>query len=176
MKKSCGITRWLCLGMLLMVFSGCGEDQVVKGFKNVNDNNIKKVANSYRMFASVNNYTGPKDEQELKNFILTDERVPPRLGLTSIDAETVDAFFTSEVDGEPFTIRYGLQLNPDVDLSPVVFEKTGENGMRRVGLASSDIVKVDNDKRYENMLKGKTNDAAVAKELFDESMSDLEAE
>ena len=147
-----------CQFLLLCIVGltiGCGGDPVAEAFKEMNKLNMSKLANSYVMFASVNGNVGPKDADELKNFIKTDERVPPRLGMTSSDLENLDSIFISDADGEPFMIRFGLKIQLDEDRSPLIFDKVGVNGMRRVALADNEILEITDSKKYDRMWEGK---------------------
>lgn len=157
----------VCMCSVLFLLVGCGEDAINSGMQKANANNIKKVSNAYIMFASINGWVGPKDEAELKNFILTDKRVAPRFGMSDMDQATVDGFFISDVDGEPFEVLYGLKVLPADDYSPLVLEKTGENGVRRVGLACSEVIEVTDDKKYQRMLAGKSSVKDLPAELFE---------
>jgi hypothetical protein len=139
---------------------GCGGDETLNTFREMNKLNISKLANSYVMFASVNGSVGPKDADELKDFIRSDERVPPRLGMSSSDLEDLDAVFISGADGEPFQIRYGLKIRTDEDRSPLIFDKVGVDGMRRVALADNEILEVSDSKKYDRMWAGKLSGKA----------------
>lgn len=144
----------LCfIGLVL----GCGNDQVASSFRNMNKLNMQKLANSYVMFASVNGNVGPKDADALKNFIATDERVPPRLGMSSSDLDNLDAIFISDADGEPFKIRFGLKIRLDEDRSPLIFEAVGVDGVRRVALADNQILEVSDAKKYDRLWAGKVS-------------------
>ena len=133
---------------------GCGGDKTMDTFREMNKLNMSKLANSYVMFASVNGSVGPKDADELKNFIKNDERVPPRLGLSSSDLENLDDIFISDADGEPFQIRFGLKIRTDEDRSPLIFDKVGIDGMRRVALADNEILEISDAKKYDRMWAG----------------------
>jgi hypothetical protein len=146
---------WLLVVLLFVV--GCGGDPTSDAFKEMNKLNMSKIVNSYVMFASVNNNVGPKNEEELINFIKTDERVAPRLGMSSSDFGSLDSLFTSDADGEPFVVRFGLKIRTDEDRSPLVFDKTGVDGMRRVALADNTIIEVTDAKKYARMLAGKAS-------------------
>lgn len=148
----------LLLLLVVGLFLGCGGDSISDTFREMNKLKMRKLANSYVMFASVNDSVGPKDADELKNFIQTDERVPPRLGMSSGDLDNLDDLFISDADGEPFTIRYGLKIRTDEDRSPLVFDNTGVDGMRRVALADNRILEVTNEKRYQRLMDGRLSD------------------
>ncbi len=152
---------------------GCGGDQVSDAFREMNKLNMQKLVNSYVMFASVNGNVGPKDADELKNFIKTDQRVPPRLGMSTSDLNDLDSIFISDADGEPFEIRFGLKIRLDEDRSPLVFDSVGVDGMRRVALADNQILEIDDAKRYDRMWTGKLSAAETGP---DESEIDLVVE
>lgn len=149
--------RWLLTLATVCAIVGCGGDPHADTFREMNKLNMQKIVNSYVMFASVNNGNGPKNEEELLNFIRTDERVPPRLGLSKGDLSVLDNLFISDADGEPFAVRFGLKIRTDEDHSPLVFDKTGVNGMRRVALADNRILEITDSSKYDRMLNGKTS-------------------
>lgn len=162
-----GLTGLACLLLLSSaVFIGCGDDTVAKGFKKANQLNMQKIANAYRMFASVNGNVGPKDEAEFKNFLTSDERVAPRLGLSSLELEDLDGYFTSAADGQPFVVLYGQTIRPDFDYSAIVFDKTGVDGMRRIALACSEIIDVTDDEQYDRILAGNIKKKDVPAHVF----------
>lgn len=163
-----GITG-LALGLIfcsLSVLVGCGDNNVSEGFKKANKLNIQKIANAYRMFASINNRVGPENEAEFKEFFKSDERIAPRLGLTQADLDDLDAYFTSEADGEPFVVLYGQKIKPDLDYSALVFDKSGTDGVRRIALACSEVIEVSSDKVYDRILAGKIKRSDVPAHVF----------
>ncbi len=141
----------LCLVGLVL---GCGSDQVSDSFRDMNKLNMQKLVNSYVMFASVNKSVGPKDADELINFIKTDERVPPRLGMSSGDLNDLERILVSDADGEPFKIRFGLKIRLDEDRSPLIFDAVGVDGVRRVALADNQILEVSDAKKYDRLWAG----------------------
>jgi hypothetical protein len=171
MKLSFGVlySRFLLLCFVCLAL-GCGDNQIASDFKNMNKLSMQKLVNSYVMFASVNGNVGPKDSDELFNFIRTDERVAPRLGMSSGDLDTLEDLLISDADGEPFEIRYGLKIRVDEDKSPIVFDKTGVDGMRRVALADNRILEVTSSKKYDRMLSGNVSAKDTA---IDESQMDV---
>jgi hypothetical protein len=163
-------SRFLFLSFVCLAL-GCVGDQVASDFKEMNKLNMQKLANSYVMFASVNKNIGPKDSAELLNFIRTDERVPPRLGMSSGDLANLESLLISDADGEPFEIRYSLKLRPDEDTSPLIFDKTGVDGMRRVALADNRILEITDAKKYDRMFAGKSKAKDTA---IDESAMEVD--
>lgn len=157
---------WVLFPLVLLVISGCSGPSLKSSFQKANENNIERIANAYRMFSSINKHVGPKDEEEFKNFFRTDERIAPRLGLDRIDTDNIDSYFTSSADNEPFVILYGQKIRPDFDYSAIVFDKTGVNGIRRIALACSEVIEVDNDKQYDRILAGKIQKKDVPAHVF----------
>lgn len=175
MRLGRNIFSWVLCLLTISVVSGCGGPSLKSQFQAANENNIERVANAYRMFASINKHVGPKDEEEFKNFFRTDDRIAPRLGLDSIDTDNIDGYFTSSADNEPFVILYGQKISPDFDYSAIVFDKTGVNGVRRIALACSEVIEVDNDKQYKRILAGKIQKKDVPAHVFGGAI-DLSAE
>jgi hypothetical protein len=157
---------WMLVACLFTALVGCGEDNLSKGFKKANEFNIQKIANAYRMFASVNKNVGPKDESEFKAFFSTREEIPKRLGLSKSDLEDLDQYFISDADGEPFVILYGQRIKPDLDYSALVFDKTGADGVRRIALACSEVIEVSDNKQYDRILAGKIKRSDVPAHVF----------
>jgi len=170
-----GLVRCSCFLLFLVGLAvGCGGDKTMTTFKEMNKLNMSKLANSYVMFASVNGNVGPKDADELKNFIKSDERVPPRLGLSSSDLDNLDAIFVSDADEEPFKIRFGLKIRVDEDRSPLIFDAVGVDGMRRVALADNQIIEVTDAKKYDRMWAGNMSqqEAGPDQSEIDEAVDD----
>jgi hypothetical protein len=155
-----------CLFLFPLSFVGCGGDPVAEGFKKSNRLNMQKIANAYRMFASINNNMGPENEEEFKEFLRSDDRIAYRLGLTSLDLDNLDGYFTSEADEEPFVVLYGQKIDPALDYSALVFDKTGVDGMRRIALACSEIIEVTDKKKYERILAGNIQVKDVPAHVF----------
>lgn len=155
-----------CFFLFPLSFAGCGGDRVAEGFKQSNRLNMQKIANAYRMFASINENMGPKTEEEFKEFLGSDERIAYRLGLSELDLDNLDGYFTSEADGEPFVVLYGQKIEPTLDYSALVFDKTGVDGMRRIALACSEIIEVTDKKQYDRILAGNITTKDVPAHVF----------
>lgn len=175
MRLSLNGFSWVVLLLMFSVVFGCSGPSLKSNFQKANENNIERIANAYRMFASINQNVGPKDEEEFKNFLRTDDRIAPRLGLDSIDVENIDGYFISSADNEPFVVLYGQKISPDFDYSALVFDKTGVDGVRRIALACSEVIEVDNDKQYDRILAGKIQKKDVPAHVFGGGV-DLSAE
>lgn len=166
MKFDYAALSWVLFACLFTTLVGCGENAVDAGFKKANAVNIQRVANAYRMFASLNGNVGPENVSELKEFIKSDERIPPRLGLTSSDMPNLDEYFISSADGEPFAILFSQKISPDFDYSALVFDKTGVDGVRRIALACSVVIDVIDDKQYDRIFEGKIKKSDVPAHVF----------
>ncbi len=111
---------------------GCGSGDPSTGLvKDMNRQNIQKVANFYILYHKKNGFKGPTSVDELKTF-LKSETVVANLEFMKIDQADIDEFFISERDGEEFKIRLGVPGNPRGCKEPLVFEATGSNGVRLV--------------------------------------------
>ena len=55
----------------LLLLAGCGGgEKSTKLLKSLNDSNIKRVSTLYTVFQGQHGMKGPKDEEELKSFIV----------------------------------------------------------------------------------------------------------
>jgi hypothetical protein len=102
---------------------------------------------------------GPKDETEFRSFI--QEYNKDQLAAMGIDSRKLDELFTSDRDGKPFKIRYkvgGGHGSKDA----VIFEETGEGGVRLIGYTGMPPMEVSDDATYQSMLAGKGFSAAAA--------------
>lgn len=133
------------------VLSGCGNSDTEgeARLKSANPTNIHRLTNLYSLFAQQNGGCGPKDEKQFREFI--GSIGPERLGRIGIDANGIDAVFTSERDSKPFIIRYASKAQESRDASPaekggaggtaVVLEAEGVDGKRQVGFLGTRQVK-----------------------------------
>jgi hypothetical protein len=145
--------------VLLVASAGCSTSSDPSGqVAAMNDSNIRRVANLYTAFQIRKGFAGPKDEAAFKQFIERDMS-PKKLQLMQVDPAQVDNLFTSERDGKPFTVRYGVQGGIGV-VAAVVFEQQGKDGKRQVGFTGGTVEEVD-DARYGQLLKGTRSEADV---------------
>lgn len=165
----------LPLLLAICCISGCGSSQDAEYVKASNDTNIKKAGSAYQLYASRSGYAGPRSMDELKSFLKTNEKIATNLELMGIDREKIDDYFISENDGKEFEFRWGVFIDPDLTRStePLVFESEGKDGVRLVMLANRKILEVDNEKKYQSLLKGKVdrNDAKTDLEKEEEAAS-----
>lgn len=141
---------------------GCGggnpADSMIAA---ANDTNIKRLASMYSLFHLRNQFKGPKNETELKDFIKSQSA--DRLAKAGIDISEIDAIFMGERDNEPFKIRYGLDTYIRGPSMPVVFEVVGKDGMRQVGFSNGSM-QVVNNTEYESLWAGKRDKEKAAGE------------
>ena len=117
-----------CLIVLLFFLAGC-EKTSEPELSQFNTTNLERLHAGYCMFWMANGYRGPKDEQELKDFLTTDAGAKVRLERIGVSQDQVLGLFVNERDGQPFKVRYGVNGPGD---KPVIFEAEGVNGMRFV--------------------------------------------
>jgi hypothetical protein len=116
----------------------------------MNDSRIKQLANLFRFFQATNGWIGPKDEAALRAFVQT---APPKnLELMGIDPAKFDDMLTSERDGKPFRVRWGVTIGP-MEEQAIVFEAEGLNGGKMVAFTNSRAEEVD-AATYEKLFGG----------------------
>lgn len=150
----------LCVMLVIVVGSlvGCGSNSNVQGkIEAQNATNIQKISNAYKLYAFVNGHRGPASVDEFKQFLQTNKAIGRNLELMDIDLAKLDSYFISQADGEEFVFRWDVKLKPDLDINPIVFDKTGADGMRRVVLACDVVLEVTDDAKYERLLAGKVS-------------------
>ena len=143
----------ICCGLILTFSTGCvSEVDPNKALAKANDSNIKRLSNLYFSFQMKNDWKGPKDEKEFKDFL--NKLSPTKLERIGIDPSTVDQLFVNERDGEPFKIRYSVPGSAMGSSEAVVFEATGVDGKRMVGFLNMAVREVD-ESEYESLWSGK---------------------
>lgn len=136
-----------------LTLTGCGGgDSITDQIKAGNSNNIRRLRNCYSMFTELNRYKGPKDKEELLEFLTTDQTAMARLDRMGITQEDLDGMFVSERDNEPFKVRWGLN---GLDDHACVFEAVGVEGKYMVAFATPrELEKDEYDDYYSGKLKG----------------------
>ncbi len=144
--------------IISLVIAGCsGQDKMKNLTRSLNETNIQKLANSYSLAAGGrNNFTPPKSKQELIDFITTAPGIERNLDAMGIDKDSFEDLFISSVDGEEFVVRWGAKVTAMGESVPIVFEKTGIDGIRRVGFANGPVLEAD-DSTYARLLAGKVS-------------------
>lgn len=148
---------FVVLGTALL-FAGCGGADADSMIAAANDTNVKRLATMYTFFHIQNKSKGPKNEEQLRTFIESQDA--KRLKRGGIDASKLDELFVSERDGEPFVVRYGVNTVVFGPPLPVIFESTGIDGMRQVGFSDGPMKEVDEDE-YDRLMAGKADKEKV---------------
>ena len=149
----------LAVAMWIGVLAGCGggptpEERIAAN----NDTNIKRLASLYAMFQLKNQYLGPANESEFKQFIQKQDA--DRLKLAGIDVADIEGLFVSERDEQPFKIRYGVNTRVRGPSLAVIFEQTGVDGLRQVGFTGSALREVESDE-YDRLWNGELDNQPV---------------
>jgi len=147
----------LLLMATLGLVVGCGGGN---NLSELNDSNIERLANLYHAFQKANNWEGPADEEEFKNFIRN--YTPRKLKRIEVDPAKLDELFVSERDGEPFEIRYGVTGSMMGCSKPVVFESVGVGTRKMIGFLDMTQRQVEQEE-YDDLLAGRGDDVQVRK-------------
>lgn len=154
-RFSLGVFVLLGASVLLTGCNGADADSMIAA---ANDTNVKRLATLYTYFHIQNKNKGPKNEEQLREFIESQDAT--RLKRGGIDATKLDELFVSERDGEPFVIRYGVNTYIRGPSLAVVFEATGIDGMRQVGFCNGLMQEVD-EEEYDRLMAGKADKEKV---------------
>jgi hypothetical protein len=103
---------------------------------------------------------------EFKQFLKTNKAITENLKIMEIDPANLDTYFVSEADGEEFAFRWDVKINPELAIDPIVFDKTGFEGMRRIMLACDVILEVTDNKLYDRLEAGKIKKSDVPAYVF----------
>lgn len=132
--------------------TGCGGGFDAEGsIRSANATNAQRLSTLYSMYARQHASKGPKDEEAFRKFVTNFS--PKLLERLDVDPTQVDGLFTSERDGEPLKIIYGLKCGEYEDAKPVVFEQTGSDGKRMVAFTDPSYEEVEDQSRYDELLK-----------------------
>ena len=130
---------------LLLALPGCGSDEL----DSPTAKKLKSLSSLYLEFVAGRNGEGPKDEKHFKMFMAA---VPEQsLSAMRLQRGDLEGLFTSERDGQPFEIVYGLRITRiNGEEAPVVaHEKTGKDGKKLVGFANGKVDLVSEDRLRE---------------------------
>lgn len=165
--------RIFCVLILLTgLFAGCGGADKAKDLAaELNKTNIQKVSNAFSLYGNMNNFKSPANKQELIDYIKTGDGLDYSLEVMGIDKDSFQDMFVSSVDGEEFVIRYKARVTAMGGGVPIAFEKTGVNGIRRVGLSNGTVIEAD-DKAYARLMKGKVSKEEKGDTLADQAGAD----
>lgn len=131
-------------------YSGCSRSPNPDNmFAERFDTKIKQLAVLYTTYQTRNNWTGPADDAEFRNYI--DGVSETRLGRLGITKNQIDDLFQSERDGQPYRIRWGMTGGNGVPPKPILFEAEGADGKYMVGFTngtSQEFAQEDYDKLW----------------------------
>ena len=166
--------RVFCMLILLtgLFAAGCTQADKAKDLAaELNKTNIQKVSNAFSLYGNMNNFKSPKSKEELIEYIKTGDGLEYSLDVMGIDKDKFQDMFVSSVDGEEFIIRYKSRVSAMGGGVPIAFEKTGVDGIRRVGLSNGKVIEAD-DKTYERLMKGKVSKEEKGDTLSDQADAD----
>ena len=150
-------TSFLSIGvigscLLIGVLFGCAHDvNQDEAIAKVNETNIQRLANLYFTYQMNNEWQGPANEGEFKEFIRSYN--PDKLARIGIDSSAIDELFISERDGQAFRIRYSVAGSAMGSSEPVIFESVGVGGKRLVGFLNMVQREVD-EAEYNDLWAG----------------------
>jgi hypothetical protein len=160
-KGGCVVARWfLAISILTLTIAGCGGDNVDALYSEAYGSNIKALSNLYCIYQGRHRQVGPRDEGALKKFIA--ELPADYLKKIDIDPAKIDGLFSSDRDGKPFNVRWGLRFAIPQDPLPIVFESEGVDGVYQVGF-SSFIVKEVGQQEYDDLWSKKVKKKSNAR-------------
>ncbi len=142
---------WLAAVVLCLV-AGCGRGSIDDSIAAVNETNLQRLSNLYVRYQTQHQWQGPPSEEVFRQYIT--DQAPNTLERMGIDSGSVADLFVSQVDNQPFQIRYGIPGNARGTNDAIVFEVEGRNGVRRVGYTSMKVEDVEDQQRYDGLLDG----------------------
>lgn len=105
--------------------------------------NLKPLAVMYGRFISSNQGRGPKDEQELKEFI----KSQPSQELSNLGVTDVESLFVSARDKKPYKLKFDpVPAVPGQTSNIFAWEQVGIQGKRYVAGTLGEIMEVDENK------------------------------
>ena len=151
------INRSNCLVLLTLLmitcFAGCRKFDSAAAIQKMNATKPQQLANLYAAYQLENGSRGPKNEAVFQAYIK--KKNPVLLERIGVDPNEVVALFTSDRDGEPFKIRYGVNGNDRSPPKPVIFEESGVDGVRVVAFTKLKVEEVADDAEYKKLFSEK---------------------
>lgn len=141
MKRVAAATSWGLGAAVLATFVGCGGQSPESRLAELNDTNLKRVANLYLAYQMEHEFRGPQDEQTLIQFAKGIS--PTKLERIGVDPSAIEQVMVSQRDGQTFKVRYGVKGSMMGSQEPVVFEAEGKDGKRMVGFLDMSQREVD---------------------------------
>jgi hypothetical protein len=134
------MNRRLCLILLGLgsatFLVGCGSRSQSA---ETESSNLKPLAVYYGRFVGANRGRGPKDENELKEFIKTQ----PAAELEKMGAKDVDSLFVSSRDKKPYKFKFESKPSAPGQSSTIfAWEQDGVGGKRFVGGTLGEVKEV----------------------------------
>lgn len=128
LSKSCLLLLVSCIVFWQV---GCGGSHTSGVTQTDTKTQIEHLFNLYKAYVNTK-HAGPPNEQALKDFAkeLSDKQLDELL-----IGKDVESLFVSVRDKEPFEIVYGQTLNPAGESVAVIYEKTGQNGLKYAALS-----------------------------------------
>lgn len=120
---------WMFIGLLLC-YVGCGSNS--SGITQTDTKTqIERLFNLYKSYVDTKQ-KGPANEKSLKEYAkeLSNKQLDELL-----IGKDVESIFVSPRDKEPFHIVYGQTLSGGGQPVAVIYEKTGQNGLRYASLS-----------------------------------------
>lgn len=145
MAKPFSVLSFLIVGCVCLF--GCSKKQPTAA--DLMDSNLIRVRFMYTTYMNEHGMKGPKDKETLLNYFRSNENLAGVLKIVGADINDIEDYFVSERDGEEFIVRYGLS---GLANHAIVFEKTGIDGLRKVGLSPVEELE---EEKYEGYLSGK---------------------
>ncbi len=144
--------------LLILTISACDRGPSVNALvAQATDSNVKRVAKMYTIFMRKNDWRGPQDKDELKNFIR--QQNSDQMRAMGIDPEELDSLFLSERDQQPLKIRWQMEGSPTAPPFAIVFEPTPEPEQElgyQVGFTGSPARQVD-QAEYDRLWSGEAD-------------------
>ena len=145
-KQTAAVFSLTFLAFVLLAV-GCSDQQPTAA--DLMDSNIIRVRFMYTTYMNEHGMRGPKDKATLLKYFRSNENLAGVLKHIGANIDDIEDYFYSERDGEEFIVRYGLT---GIANHAIVFENTGVDGLRQVGLSP---VQELADEEYEGYLSGK---------------------
>lgn len=140
-----------CIMAILTPGCGSSSSNADRMLSDMNNSNIKRLANAYAMYQFRNEMRGPKDEAALVAYLQDQDE--GRLKRVGIDKSKLNDLFVGERDKQKFQVRWGVNTKVHAPADPVVFEAEGLKGVRLVAFAGGEVVEAD-DELYEKLWNG----------------------
>lgn len=143
-----------CAMALSLLLSGCGgSDSDASQVQDANRSNIQRLTNLYTRHQMQHVGQGPKNEQEFKKYIQgLDSETLKNMG---VDVAQVDSLFVSERDQQPFDIRYSVKSSFREAAKGLIFERTGVEGVRQVGISTIAVKEIADEQVIADLKAGK---------------------